>query len=81
MTQEVADTGKAVPVGDVSPSLCFGSFVLPCATTLAASLALHTHCLCSGFGFRVLCLDCDALVVSGRERWWRICACMAAHTG
>lgn len=46
MTQEVApccSPGKAVLVGDTSPSLCFGSFVLLCATTLAASLALHTH--------------------------------------
>lgn len=82
MTWDVApccSPGKAVLVGDVSPSLYFGSFVLLCVTALAVSLALHTHICALVAGFRVPCLDCGVLVVSGRERWWRTRACMAAH--
>lgn len=69
MTWDVApccSPGKAVLVGDVSPSLYFGSFVLLCVTALAVSLALHTHICALVAGFRVPCLDCGVLVVSGR---------------
>lgn len=55
-------------MGDVSPSLCFGSFVLLCATTLAASLALHTQvcALVLGSGCRawtVMLVLCQRAVV------------------